>query len=428
MASGWDGRDLGAAGTSAPPANEREMMARTYLIAESGSPQPLLGTVLRSDVDDRAEEARMKGHAPAAQEANTGCLSNHVGAFVTLVRKYLVGQEAAERQGGYGDPKRPMTFSLLDPGSAAVDDSSLLLNPESGNAITITLRLPSTPVLLIAFTVTAYAVFNVLVLALTPTTRALSQYEHMAVVVTLCIQVASLLHDALSRKRISKSELDTHLCIVVVKALAALTNAMLCFLPATPFVVDSVTGRPNSMLRWAEWCVLAFTITFIVEAIDTTEARTPLLVGASQSLSTMCGLLLPAASTLPAAWGVLLFISFVLYFVIFARVSAKRHRLQLMRASLPPTCYALVRAELGMRLLWWCVFTWTALTTVWCADALVRPLHLTRGATNWCFIADCAIDCVAKALYTTAIMEQVDTATNITNTRKESRRRARLHW
>ena len=226
------------------------MMARTYLIAESGSPQPLLGTVLRSDVDDRAEEARMKGHAPAAQEANTGCLSNHVGAFVTLVRKYLVGQEAAERQGGYGDPKRPMTFSLLDPGSAAVDDSSLLLNPESGNAITITLRLPSTPVLLIAFTVTAYAVFNVLVLALTPTTRALSQYEHMAVVVTLCIQVASLLHDALSRKRISKSELDTHLCIVVVKALAALTNAMLCFLPATPFVVDSVTGRPNSMLRW----------------------------------------------------------------------------------------------------------------------------------------------------------------------------------
>ena len=175
--------------------------------------------------------------------------------------------------------------------------------------------------------------------------------------------------------------------------------------------------------------MLAFTITFIVEAIDTTEARTPLLVGGSQSLSTFCGLVLPLASCLPGLWGLLLVLSFLLYFVIFARLSAKRHRLQLMRASLPPTCYALVRAELGMRLLWWCVFTWTALTTVWCVDALVRPLHLvTRGATDWCFIADCAIDCVAKALYTTAIMEQVDTATNITNTRKESRRRSRLHW
>ena len=62
--------------------------------------------------------------------------------------------------------------------------------------------------------------------------------------------VASLLHDALSRKRISKSELDTHLCIVVVKALATLTNAMLCFLPVTPFIVDLVTGRPNSILCW----------------------------------------------------------------------------------------------------------------------------------------------------------------------------------
>jgi hypothetical protein len=377
---------------------------------------PLLGTVLRSDDDGRAEEARIKG---SAQEADSGCLSKCAGT-TALIRKHVLGEEAGEAE--------PMSFSLLDPGSAATDDSNLLLNAED-NAVTITLRLPSTSVLLIAFTAAAYTAFNVAVFALTPTTRVLTPYEHTAVAVTLCIQVASLLHDALSRKRISTSELDTHLCIVVVKALAALTNAMLCFIPATPFILDLVTGRPNSMLRWAEWCVLAFTITFIVEAIDTTEARTPLLVGGSQSLSTFCGLVLPFASCLPGLWGLLLVISFLLYFVIFARLSAKRHRLQLMRASLPPTCYALVRAELGMRLLWWCVFTWTALTTVWCVDALVRPLHLvTRGATDWCFIADCAIDCVAKALYTTAIMEQVDTATNITNTRKESRRRSRLHW
>ena len=80
-----------------------------------------------------------------------------------------------------------------------------------------------------------------------------------------------------------------------------------------------------------------------------------------------------------------------------------------------------------MRLLWQCVFTWTALTAVWCVDVLAARV-VARGATDWCFIADCAIDCVAKALYTTAIMEQVDTATQLTSSHKEAHRRARLHW
>jgi len=417
----FDRAALGAAclhSFAAQPAGE---MARTHEIHVDGSPQPLLGTVLRSD-DGRAEEAFIKGRARTQQEAN-GCLSSLVGAFVTLSRTYLLGNEArvvvptTEKQGGNGeDPAAPLGFSLFAPGSAAINDSSLFLDPGSGNALR-----------LIAGTVIAYVGLNVAVLALTPTTLALSQYEHTAVALTLSIQVASLLHDALARQRISKSERDTHLCIVVVKVLAALTNAMLWLLPSTPFVTDMVTGRHNSMLRWAEWCVLAFTITFIVEAIDSTEARTPLLVAASQSLSTLCGLFLPLASVLPAAWGLLLVVSFLLYFYIFARLFAKQQRLQLMRASLPPNCYALVRAELGIRLLWQCVITWTALTAVWSADALVGR-YVERGATSWCFIADCVIDCVAKALYTTAIMEQVDTATQLTSTRKEARRRARLHW
>ena len=199
--------------------------------------EPLLGTVLRSDDSGRSEEARIK---ETAQEASSGCLSKCAGT-TALIRKYVLGQEAGEAG--------PMTFSLLDPGSAATDDASLLLNAED-NAFTVTLRLPSTSVLLIACTFMAYVALNLAVFAVTPTTRVLTPYEHTAVAVTLCIQVASLLHDALSRKRISTSELDTHLCIVVVKALAALTNAMLCFMPATPFILDLVTGRPNSMLRW----------------------------------------------------------------------------------------------------------------------------------------------------------------------------------
>ena len=42
--------------------------------------------------------------------------------------------------------------------------------------------------------------------------------------------------------------------MLTVKTLSMLTNAALCLFP-TPFVTDVVTGRPNCMLRWAEWCV-----------------------------------------------------------------------------------------------------------------------------------------------------------------------------
>ena len=61
------------------------------------------------------------------------------------------------------------------------------------------------------------------------------------------------------------------------------------------------------------------------------------------------------------------------------------------------------------------------------ADALAGRV-VERSATSWSFIADCIIDCVAKALYTTAIIEQVDTATQFSSRQKESRARSRLHW
>ena len=157
-----------------------------------------------------------------------------------------------ERQGTGGDGSDPSpnfsmlkpsdpspNFSMLKPGSAAMNESSLLLDPGSSNAL-----------ILIAFSITAYVILNIAVFALTPTVRALSQHEYTASAIVLSMQVASLLHDALACQRISESERDTHRCIVVVKVLAALTNAMLCFLPSTPFILDAITGRPNSMLRW----------------------------------------------------------------------------------------------------------------------------------------------------------------------------------
>merc|ERR1719201_2975577 len=107
-----------------------------------------------------------------------------------------------------------MSFMMIAPGSAAMNESSLLLDPGSPWGLR-----------LIAFSITAYVAFNAAVFALTPTTRALSPHEHTSCLLTLTIQLASLLHDALATQRISESESSTHRCVVAVKVLAALTNA-----------------------------------------------------------------------------------------------------------------------------------------------------------------------------------------------------------
>ena len=186
---------------------------------------------------DRAEEALIKGRAQLSlvERAQGGLVER---TQESLAESFVVGR-------GHE------SFSLLRPGSTAVDDSSLVLGPMSRIACTIDCTFST---LLISFSTAAYVLLHAGVFILTPTTRALTQTERTAVVLTLSLQVASLLHDAISRQRISRSERDTHLCIVVVKVLAALTNALLCFLPSTPFVVDAVTGRPNSMLRWVRVC------------------------------------------------------------------------------------------------------------------------------------------------------------------------------
>ena len=127
--------------------------------------EPLLSaTVLRSD-EGRTEEARIKD---AAQETKIVYLSNPVGQKSSLLGTTFT-------QGGNGE-----FFSVLNPGSTAMNDSSLLLDPGSGNALR-----------LIAFTITAYAGLTAAVFALTPTTLALTHPEHMAVEFTLILQVST---------------------------------------------------------------------------------------------------------------------------------------------------------------------------------------------------------------------------------------------
>ena len=142
--------------------------------AQQGVQTLLAANMVRSDEErhkytpeDRAEEARMKAGAQAKAAQAPGWSSSQRikgRAPATQEDSCLSSRSATEVQLSQGE-----FFSLLDPGDAAIDVSSLLLDPGSG----IALRL-------IAFAIAAFIGLTAAVFALTPTTRALSQPEHAA--------------------------------------------------------------------------------------------------------------------------------------------------------------------------------------------------------------------------------------------------------
>ena len=283
--------------------------------------------------------------------------------------------------------------------------ADLLDGPSSSSSDRLMTR-PGTATILILCTVGA---FNTLTLAtmqwvpMAPCNFRLSGIERQVTLVAATIHTASLLLDFFSKQQLGGAPGLRH-SINCVKGIAATTNFLLLAMD-TPFVVDPMTGRPNCMLRWAEWTVLSFTMTFIVEAVDATSVRLPLLSAGSQSLSTFLGMLLPLCPL--ALWKSALALSFALYFVIFWRLAAIEAALRDARRTLPPHSVERRRAELSAALMRQCVATWTALVVVWCADVIGRLL-VGDPSTDWAYVADCAIDVVAKTLYATAIQEQFD--------------------
>ena len=237
-------------------------------------------------------------------------------------------------------------------------------------------------------------------------------WERQAVTMAFAMQAGGLLLDALTKQQLASGFASIRALVFTVKALAAATNLIILCVP-TPFAVDSVTGRSNCMMRWVEWVVLSFVMTYLVDAIDGTSPTKAFATAASQSLSTLCGLLLPLCALLPQcarshAWAGLLVVSFVLFFIIFVRLREKTHAIAILREAHPERSQVVGRAAMGLRLMRQCVGTWTALVAVWVVDTFCRVVLRVRPQTDWAFVADCAIDVAAKLLYASAILESAE--------------------
>ena len=234
----------------------------------------------------------------------------------------------------------------------------------------------------------------------------MGEWERQTTLFVFVAQLASLLQDLTWQRMSTASDvLWISRTIFTVKVLAALTNLAI-YVDGRHFVVDAITGRPNCMLRWVEWTVLSYTMTYVVEGVDATESRTPHYAAASQALSTLCGSLLPFVSHMPLLWLTLLCVSFVLFAYIFYRLAHKERRLLELRgqpcANLSGASgYAVHRAEMSVTLYRQCAGTWTSLVLVWVTDAasrLLLPHRCDPTYPDWGFIADCAVDFIAKSL------------------------------
>ena len=197
------------------------------------------------------------------------------------VRLRIASLTAGSKEPSFNSRSRD---NFLAPTTVAEEESSLLS------------RVPYVGKCLVNGSVIAFVVLSLAVMACLPCSWP-GEREQQAAFIAVTMQVASLLQDLCSKQTLCSTQQWLQRAVLAVKTLSMLTNAALCLCP-TPFVTDVVTGRPNCMLRWAEWCVLSFTMTFLVESIDSRELRAPLLSAASQSLSTFCGLLLPLCSSL----------------------------------------------------------------------------------------------------------------------------------
>jgi hypothetical protein len=121
-----------------------------------------------------------------------------------------------------------------------------------------------------------------------------------------------------SRAQVSNIPSGIEMTALVVNIIAASTNWIM-FATEVPIVVDHMTGCRVHVLRWCEWTVLAFTMTYMVESVESRDLWRPVTIAATQGLSAACGLIFPFVSTTPTAWWIAMAASFLLYFALFPR-------------------------------------------------------------------------------------------------------------
>ena len=111
---------------------------------------------------------------------------------------------------------------------------------------------------------------------------------------------------------------------LVVTFCAAISNAMLGFLPQYVFV-DPITKCPVNILRWCEWVPLSFAMAFLTDGIDAEHISVPFKLASTLSMSTLIGSLMPFAQNF-TVWIGMLASAIILFCNVYIRLYQKINR------------------------------------------------------------------------------------------------------
>ena len=290
--------------------------------------------------------------------------------------------------------------------------------------------------------------------------------ERSAAGFTACALTASLIHRAIpflfkatpsitfgggkkpdsskTKPRVYASPAGVMWAAFAVNGIAAST-LWITFLTDVPIIVDHITGCRVHVLRWCEWAVLAFVITFMVEAIDSRNAYGVFTLASKQGLSTSCGLIFPFVSKSVTVWWTVMAVSFLLFFTLFQRYFEKRAAMSVAQEKLDAVAAATALeaanrvdssgSKVAMRnkdrnftsevfmsvdeqedierifaafsILRLCCFIWTVFVTTFCLfsfeswwfrDSCLFP-------PSWHFVVDCFLDLGSKMIFTSIIVD-----------------------
>jgi len=204
---------------------------------------------------------------------------------------------------------------------------------------------------------------------------------------------------------------------MIVNLISAATNWIMFFFD-TPILVDQLTGCQVYMVRWCEWVVLAFLMTFLIESVDSSSdgkdrVTTGLGLATAQGLCCLCGLLFPIVSSSVKDWVVMLVFAFANFFTLFPRLKEKivstktaRAKVKALRDASSVVSFEqyedLERREYGLFLFRACVVAWSLYVLSFCLEALgLVPPHGMKSH----FVVDCVVDLIAKLLYHCVIVD-----------------------
>jgi len=192
--------------------------------------------------------------------------------------------------------------------------------------------------------------------------------------------------------------------MVAIHLMAALSNGIMAFRSRLPVVPDAVTGADQQLVRMAEWFVLSFTVTYLVEALNVKNWKDPLPYAIAICMSTGTGLVLPFVAQVPS-WLIIAVSSLIPYMYI-------TYKCWLDLVAMDARSFGIVgvdmnsgiREQARRRLAIVYCFVYGVFILNYVATALYSLA--THRMPTWSFPVDCAWDIVAKQVYSTVIFNE----------------------